>query len=308
MEQERKEHARTLKAQERERRAEREQKERAEKLRAKREESLRQERERAARMHARREQMVRPAAEAPEAEAPAGPTVVAVPEAPKAPPATVEPIPRGSLKRPTLKAALALAAITAAAFGAGTLLGLPLPNLGSDSGESTSLATGSLSPLDSGTPASLTQGPFLPVRGNVDFGQKDARFGAPRSGHMHEGQDMFAKSGTPLLAVRDGVVVDRGKVNGQYSGGRGNYLAIYSPLDDRSFVYLHLLEPAPVFVGDQVRAGQQIGQMGCTGTCFGTHLHFEIRVGRASLRADTKALDPLPYLRQWPQAPPPSAP
>jgi murein DD-endopeptidase MepM/ murein hydrolase activator NlpD len=119
---------------------------------------------------------------------------------------------------------------------------------------------------------------------------------------------MFAKKGTPLVSVRDGVVVDRGKVNGRYSGGRGNYLAIYSPLDDRSFVYLHLLQPPPVFVGDQVKAGQQIGQMGCTGTCFGTHLHFEIRIGEARLRAKTKAVDPLPYLRQWPQAPKALAP
>jgi murein DD-endopeptidase MepM/ murein hydrolase activator NlpD len=142
------------------------------------------------------------------------------------------------------------------------------------------------------------------VLGKVDYGEKDARFGAPRSGHVHAGQDMFAKPGTPLVSVRDGVVVDRGKVNGRYSGGRGNYVAIYSPLDDVSFVYFHMLKPPPVLVGDEVDAGQEIGQLGCTGTCFGPHLHFEIRRGKATLRADTKAVDPLPYLQGWPQAAP----
>lgn len=315
-EQERKEKARALKVQERERHAERERQERAETLRLKREKSLKEERERAERMHARRKQMVQAAAETPDglkaipaaADGPK-PEVVAAPATAKADPATVKPVPKQSLKRPTLKAGFALAAITAAAFGAGTLLGLPLPSFESDTGGSTaSSAAGDLLALDSGTPASLTKGPFLPVAATVDYGEKDARFGASRSDHTHEGQDMFAKRGTPLVAARDGIVVDRGKVNSMYSGGRGNYVAIYSPLDDRSFVYLHMLEPSPVFLGDQVKAGQQIGQMGCTGTCFGTHLHFEVRVGEARLRAETKALDPLPYLRQWSQAPAPEAP
>ncbi len=296
-----------------ERRAERERREREEALRKKREASLREERERAARMHARRKQMEQAGTAADEGpqlkpipvpdESPA-PKVVPAPEARKTPPSDVRPVPRHSLKWPTLKVGLALAAITAAAFGAGTLLGLPLPSLGSDSGSSNSSSlVGDTLLLGAGTPASLTKGPFQPVAGPIDFGERDAKFGAPRSGHKHEGQDMFAKKGTPLVSVRDGIVVDRGKVNGRYSGGRGNYLAIYSPFDDRSFVYFHLLEPPPVFIGDEVRAGQQIGQMGCTGTCFGTHLHFEIRIGEARLRAKTKAVDPLPYLRQWPQAP-----
>ena len=280
----------------------RQEEEREEQLRHKRETSLRLERERAERMHTRRRKMVA------EAKAPVddgAPQVKTIPAAEKAPPATVGPVPSTSLKWPTLKVGLALAAITAAAFGAGTLLGLPLPDLGSEeaSGPSTS-SLGSALALDAGTPASLTKGPFHPVLGKVDYGEKDAKFGASRPGHVHAGQDMFAKPGTPLMSVRDGVVVDRGKVNGRYSGGRGNYLAVYSPLDDVSFVYLHMLKPPPVFVGDEVHAGSQIGQIGCTGTCFGPHVHFEVRQGRAALRSKTKAVDPLPYLREWPQAAP----
>jgi murein DD-endopeptidase MepM/ murein hydrolase activator NlpD len=279
--------------------------ERAEKLRLKRERSRRQHDERAERMHERRRQMEKTApGPAPK------PEVVAVPAPAKAPPPAVRPIRSHSLKRPTLKAVLSLVAIIATGIAAGALLGLPLPSLGSDSdpgSSDASLASGSLAPLDSGTPASLTEGPFLPIIGPIDYGQKDARFGAARTGHTHEGQDMFAKPGTTEVAVRNGVVVDRGKVNGRYSGGRGNYLVIYSPLDDRSFVYMHMLHPSPLFIGDDVTAGQPVGQLGCTGTCFGPHLHFEIRIGKATLRSHTKPLDPLPYLRQWPQAPTPAA-
>ena len=299
-ERERKERAQELKAQELKRLAERERREREESLRRKREESLRKERERAERM---KDQALQIKEIGPQDAGPA-PQVAPAPQADKAPPATVKPVPRHSLKWPTLKVALALAALTAAAFGAGKLLGLPLPDLGSESTGSGSASLSGALALDSGTPPSLTKGPFQPVLGRMDYGAKDAKFGAPRSGHVHEGQDMLGKRGTPLVAVRDGVVVDRGKVNGPYSGGRGNYLAIYSPLDDLSFVYQHLEQPPPVSIGDEVEAGQQIGQMGCTGTCFGTNLHFEVRKGRATLRADLKAGDPLPYLRQWPQAAP----
>ena len=41
---------------------------------------------------------------------------------------------------------------------------------------------------------------------------------------MHEGQDVFAPAGTPLVAIRDGRVVEKGD-----DGGRGNYVAIWSP-------------------------------------------------------------------------------
>ncbi len=64
--------------------------------------------------------------------------------------------------------------------------------------------------------------------GPVDFGEADARYGASRSGHVHEGQDVFAPAGTPLVALRGGVVVERGD-----DGGRGNYVAVYTPVAAR---------------------------------------------------------------------------
>src|SRR5687767_11857431 len=47
------------------------------------------------------------------------------------------------------------------------------------------------------------EGPFVPIVGEVDYGSAEAGFGAARSGHVHAGQDMFAKAGTPEVAVAD---------------------------------------------------------------------------------------------------------
>ena len=193
----------------------------------------------------------------------------------------------------------------------GSALGLPSPfgsntPVSSASGPiASNQVTGANSLVGGGTGPILELGPFFPVIGKVDYGASDARFGAMRSGHAHAGQDVFAAKGTPLVAVTDGIVsasIDEGH---PFSSGRGNYLAIYDPEADRSYAYLHLLEPSTLRTGDRVRAGQVIGLMGCTGSCYGVHLHFEIREGRATVRSETKAIDPLPFLKSLPQAPTP---
>ncbi len=48
----------------------------------------------------------------------------------------------------------------------------------------------------------------------------------------------------------------------------------------------------------EIRAGQRIGEVGCTGSCEGDHLHFEIRLGHS---LEAKPIDPLPIIRRWPQ-------
>jgi len=138
--------------------------------------------------------------------------------------------------------------------------------------------------------------PFHPVvSGTIDYGEAGAGFGAARSGHVHEGQDVFAPSGTPLVAVAEGEVVEVGT-----DGGRGNYLSIHDPQENRTYNYFHMLEPSSVKQGEAVRAGQRVGAVGCSGSCFGEHLHFEVRRG-----ADPygPAEDPLPFLEGLPQAP-----
>jgi murein DD-endopeptidase MepM/ murein hydrolase activator NlpD len=214
-----------------------------------------------------------------------------------------------SLRRPTLKVAFALAAVTAAAIAAGSALGLPLPDIGSSSdGSPRTVGLGpaaSTLALDRGTPPGLSSGPYFPVVLDrpADFGERAAKFGADRGGRKHEGQDIFARPGTPLIAIRDGVVLDGAGGRNFYASGGGNSLVIYSPLDNRSYIYLHMLKPPLVRAGEQVRAGQPIGQVGCTGSCFGPHLHFEVRNGRAEWGAETKPVDPLPILSEWSQVP-----
>ena len=211
---------------------------------------------------------------------------------------------RRGLFWPTAKAGLAVTLAFALAGALGTVLGIPVPGLNQGTGGATLANSASLFGIDPGTPTGLVHGYVFPLRGPHDFGDKIARFGAPRSGHIHEGQDIFGKTGTPEVAVHDGIVVDRGKTTDPDDGGRGNYVVIYSPSDSHSFVYMHMLKPSPVQLGDKVHSGDVVGQLGCTGSCDGPHLHFEVRIGKASLGADTKPIDPLPFLTQWPQSVP----
>jgi murein DD-endopeptidase MepM/ murein hydrolase activator NlpD len=315
--------------------AERLERERRERERIERERRAKIERERAERERAEQElrdrrrreraEKLRRESEALGVPAPARPRPArAKPAASATPSAHIDPVVKGPVKRraraaenrrrvsarrrglfwPTAKAGLAVTVALALGAGLGSALGLPVPGLDQGAGSRSLLNSASLFGIDPGTPTGLVRGFVFPVRGPHDFGDKIARFGAPRSGHIHEGQDIFGKSGTPEVAVHDGIVVDRGKVSDADSGGRGNFLAIYSPDENRSFVYMHMLKPSPVQLGKQVHAGELVGQLGCTGECDGPHLHFEVRIGKASLGADTKPVDPLPFLKQWPQSTP----
>ena len=138
-----------------------------------------------------------------------------------------------------------------------------------------------------------SRGPFVPVAGRVDYGTSENAFGAARSGHTHSGHDLFAPAGTPLVAVTDAVVADAGS-----DGAQGNYAYLYDAKLDRTYVYMHMIAPAAVATGARVDAGERVGGLGCTGSCWGDHLHFEIREGRGI--AGT-AVDPLPELKRWGQ-------
>ena len=91
------------------------------------------------------------------------------------------------------------------------MLGLPVPGLDTGAGHGSLANSAALFGVDQGTPQGLSAGYVFPLEGPHNFGDKLARFGAPRYGHVHEGQDIFGKTGTPEVAVHDGVVVDRGK-------------------------------------------------------------------------------------------------
>ena len=184
-------------------------------------------------------------------------------------------------------------AVCAGVFGASRVESLLAP----DGAVSVAHAgAGSSERLGPGVAPAVAADPAYPVDGHFDYGEADARFGASRGGRPHEGQDVFAKAGTPLVAVSTGVLVDEASADSDYSGGRGNFIAIYSEVDDRTYVYFHMKERSPLREGDQVVAGDTVGAVGCTGSCWGNHLHFEVRLGRG---VEGRAIDPLPLLRRW---------
>jgi murein DD-endopeptidase MepM/ murein hydrolase activator NlpD len=203
--------------------------------------------------------------------------------------------PRTSLLAPTAKALVAVVLTTAVAGGVGAALGLPLPLTSASQGDN--VASAAAVPVNS---TAAGAGPYLPVLGPIDYGEWAAHFGGGRG---HPGQDLLTKKGTPLVAVRSGTIVDGGTVNGPYSGGRGNYLYLWAPQDKRTYVYEHMQHPSPLHVGDSVVAGEYVGRVGCTGSCDGPHLHFEIRLGLDDFGNDPKPIDPLPLLRTWPRPP-----
>jgi murein DD-endopeptidase MepM/ murein hydrolase activator NlpD len=132
----------------------------------------------------------------------------------------------------------------------------------------------------------------FPVRGGHSYGD---RFGVPRSGgRIHEGQDVWASCGTPLVAARGGTVQAKGFSAALY----GNYVTIDGTGIERDYFYAHLAAPSPLGDGDRVRTGQPIGSVGKTGNAQseGCQLHFELW---PSGWRDGHPIDPLHDLRAW---------
>jgi murein DD-endopeptidase MepM/ murein hydrolase activator NlpD len=142
-------------------------------------------------------------------------------------------------------------------------------------------------------PTSSDLGPHrFPVAGPFGWGGPDARFGAKRKGHSHQGQDLPAAAGTPLVAPYRGVVIAV-----QYQArGAGHYVVIHS--EDYDYVFMHLRTGSTVVKeGQRLRTGQQIGEVGSTGESSGPHLHFEVWVG--AWYTGGHPIDPLPLLQAW---------
>ncbi len=134
----------------------------------------------------------------------------------------------------------------------------------------------------------------FPVPGPHSFGGPDARFGAPRSGHIHMGQDVPAACGEKLYVFEKGQVT----VNAYQAGGAGYYVVIHGLISGTDAVYMHLMAPSWAPVGTGVTAGQQIGKVGDTGDAQGCHLHFE-RWSAPGWFVGGAAYDPLPELQYW---------
>ena len=141
-----------------------------------------------------------------------------------------------------------------------------------------------------GLAAEPETGPFHPVDGTVDYGDVEAAFGDAR-GRPHEGQDMMAPGGTPVISPTRTEVLETGT-----DSGRGNWASLYDRGSGRTYNYFHMESPAEVEAGQRLAPGDAVGRVGCTGSCYGTQLHFEIRDGADPYGAPS---DPLPYLERW---------
>ena len=106
-----------------------------------------------------------------------------------------------------------------------------------------------------------------------------------RWGVMHEGIDLAGPLGSPIVAVGDGVVVDAGP-----AAGFGLWVVIRHANGDYS-IYGHMYRYY-VRVGEHVRAGQHIADIGANGQSTGPHLHFGVARGSAT----GPFLDPVPWL------------
>ncbi len=133
-------------------------------------------------------------------------------------------------------------------------------------------------------------GAVFPVAGTYTYTDTFGAYRADMPNHQHEGDDIFASYGTPVVAVLDGTITglsttDIGGNNIHLTDASGDY-----------FYYAHLSRFATGLAqGDHVVAGQTIGYVGNTGDARTTspHLHFEIHPDGGA------AVDPTPYLDAW---------
>ena len=134
-------------------------------------------------------------------------------------------------------------------------------------------------------------GGVFPVAGWHIYGDG---IGAKRKGHTHQGQDIIAAQGTPVVAPLAGTIayVD-------YQAHGAGYYVVEDAADGRDFFFAHCQKGSVAVVpGEPVSAGQGLCVVGHSGDATGPHLHFEIWVGGWHA-GDGAPIDPLPQLKRW---------
>ena len=109
------------------------------------------------------------------------------------------------------------------------------------------------------------KGFIWPMNGNV------TSYYGPRWGRMHTGIDIDGYTGQPIVSVKEGRVI-----LASYYSGYGNTV-IVDHGGGYSTLYAHM-SAFNVSNGAYVEQGKLLGYVGCTGSCTGDHLHFEVRV------------------------------
>ena len=132
----------------------------------------------------------------------------------------------------------------------------------------------------------------FPVQGAYTLGDG---FGVGRAGHSHQGQDIVAAAGTPVVTPVAGSVYWVA-----YQKGGAGYYVVVAGADGRHYAFMHFLEGSTAVVkGQAVTPGQRLGLVGATGDASGPHLHFEIWVDGWWLTKASHPIDPLPDLLAW---------
>jgi biotin carboxyl carrier protein len=141
----------------------------------------------------------------------------------------------------------------------------------------------------------ITNDGVFPVAGPHTFGGDDSRFGAGRKGHEHQGQDVLAAEGVPVVAPLAGTIIAR-----DYQASAAGFYLAMDAADGRSFFLAHCQKDTfTVTVGQAVAAGQQLCRVGQTGDASGPHLHFEIWIGGWRRDKASVPVDPLAQLLAW---------
>jgi murein DD-endopeptidase MepM/ murein hydrolase activator NlpD len=145
------------------------------------------------------------------------------------------------------------------------------------------------------TPAqTVADGAVFPVQGPHNFGGPENRYGAPREGHIHEGQDVLTAEGTPDVVPLAGTIQST-----SYQAGGAGYYVVEDTTYGMDFMFAHCQANSfTVHEGQTVAAGQQICRAGQTGDATAPHLHFEIWVD-GPWQEGGHTIDPLPYLEAW---------
>jgi murein DD-endopeptidase MepM/ murein hydrolase activator NlpD len=132
----------------------------------------------------------------------------------------------------------------------------------------------------------------FPVAGPHTYGDV---FGVPRKGYSHQGQDVAASEGAPVVAPLPGTIL---YVDNQPSAA--GWYVVQRAADGRDFFYAHCQEGSvAVAPGQAVTPGQRLCNVGSTGSATGPHLHFEIWLGGWRVNPGSHPVDPLADLRAW---------
>jgi peptidoglycan LD-endopeptidase LytH len=138
-------------------------------------------------------------------------------------------------------------------------------------------------------PAGGAGGRVCPVKGPVRIGQG---WGAPRDGgrRRHQGIDLLAPTGTPLVAVTSGTIT---RLSNQ-DRGRGGISLWLRDAHGTAYYYAHNQRNL-VRLGQHVRAGQPLARVGATGNAKGgpPHLHFQLHPGGG------RPVSPDAVVRRW---------